>query len=378
MMAGYTAAVVSHGPSHGPRSRGYRIAAWAALAYSLVIIYASLQPFTGWRAAALPPGAFLTAPWPRWITLEDIGFNFFAYLPLGFLLTIALCARLHPRSAVLLSAAGCALLSLTLETAQQFLPVRIASAVDLLVNACGGAAGALIAPLFAPGRRLGEELSQLRGQVFVEGARADAVLVLTGLWLLALLHTPPLGLGHGDLRASLGPGAPLFAYSPDSYRLAEATAVMLGLTALGLMLAGVARSPGGAFWRTLALIAAAAFTLKTAAALLIQRADMPWAWLTPGFAAGFTAAVLLLPLLAQLPRRGRIAVALLAQTAALLLVNSAPDNPYRNLPLLLPPAGSGHFLSFTSMLRALSDLWPYLAALLLLFSVAGRLPGDRR
>ena len=160
MMAGYTAGIASH----GPRSRGYRIAAWAALAYSLVIIYASLQPLSGWHAAAAPFGAFLAAPWPRWITLEDIGFNFVAYLPLGFLMTLALCARLHPGSAVLLAASGCALLSLTLETAQQFLPTRFASTVDLLVNACGGGAGALIAPLFAPGRRLGEELSLLRGQ----------------------------------------------------------------------------------------------------------------------------------------------------------------------------------------------------------------------
>jgi hypothetical protein len=30
---------------------------------------------------------FLTAPWPRYITLEDIAVNVAAYVPLGFLLS---------------------------------------------------------------------------------------------------------------------------------------------------------------------------------------------------------------------------------------------------------------------------------------------------
>ncbi|MDP3137603.1 MAG: hypothetical protein Q8N17_14880, partial [Burkholderiaceae bacterium] len=96
--------------SHDFRLRGYRVAAMATVAYSLVIIYASLQPFTGWRVSPLPFGAFLSAPWPRWITSEDIVFNLAAYLPLGFLLALALCVRLHPRSAVLLAALCCAML----------------------------------------------------------------------------------------------------------------------------------------------------------------------------------------------------------------------------------------------------------------------------
>ena len=189
----------------GAMPRGYRVAAMAALAYSLVVIYASLYPFIGWQAIEIPFGKFLSAPWPRWITLEDVGFNFAAYLPLGFLLALALCAWLHPRSAVIIAAVACTMLSLVLETAQQYLPIRIASVVDLLVNSFGGAVGALLAPLFAPGHRLGEGLALLRNRWFVGGPRGDAVLVLAGLWLLTQLHPAPINMGNGDRPAGVLP-----------------------------------------------------------------------------------------------------------------------------------------------------------------------------
>lgn len=362
---------------HDFRSRGYRVASMAALAYSLVIIYASLQPFTGWQTEATPFGVFLIAPWPRWISLEDVVFNFAAYLPLGFLLALALCARLHPRSAVLLAALACTTLSFVLESAQHYLPVRIASTVDLLVNGCGGAAGALIAPLFAPGRLLGEELALLRNRWFVGGPRGDAVLVLAGLWLLTQLHAAPISMGNGDLRSSLQL-ASLFPYAPESYRYAEAGLVMLNITALGLLLASAARTTGSGYWRALTLLIAGACALKTAAALLILRAASPWNWLTPGFGMGLAAAAVLLLALVRLPPRGRAAAALLALLAAVALINCTPENPYRNVPPHLVPGRISHVLSFTNMIRALSDLWPFLALLFLLVSLPGRYAANRR
>ncbi len=371
-MPDYTAGAMPH----DFRSRGYRVAAMAALAYSLVIIYASLHPFTGWRTD-LPFGAFLFAPWPRWISLEDVGFNFAAYLPLGFLLALALCARLHPRNAVLLALISCVALSLVLESAQQYLPVRIASTVDLLVNACGGMVGALIAPLFAPGHRLGESLALLRHRWFIGGPRGDAVLVLAGLWLLTQLHAAPINMGNGDLRASLELIAQ-FAYTPESYRYAEAGIVLLNITALGLLLGSVARNIGSEYWRALALFIAGACVLKTLAAWLILRTPTPWNWLTPGFFMGLAAAIALLLVLVRLPPRGRGFAALLLLIAALVLVNSTPENPYRSLPVHLLPGRVGHFLSFTNMSRALSDLWPFLTLLFLVVSLPVRYASNHR
>lgn len=348
--------------------RGHRLAAIAALAYSLVIVYASLQPFTGWRMPPQPFGDFIFASWPRWITVDDILFNFVAYVPLGFLLALSLHRRQGALPAALLSSAACILLSVMLESVQQYLPARFASNVDLLVNSTGGTVGALMAPMFSPEQRLGQALSRLRYRWFEGGPRGDMVLVLSGLWLTAQLHVPLIAFGYGDLRGTLGFGA-LFAHAPDSYLVAEACVVALNVAGLGLLLATASRSTDFGYWRALMLLIAGACALKTAAAMLLLDASRPWSWWTPGLGVGIAAALVVLPLLHRLSHRGRTVAALLALLAAVVLVNSMPENPYRPAPAHLLAGRISHFLSFAGMLRALSDLWPFLAALFLLFSL---------
>ncbi len=358
-------------PTAAPR--GLRLAGMAALAYILVIIYASLQPFVDWRTLPGDFGAFLFESWPRWITVDDILFNFAAYVPLGFLLALTQSTRLSRNSAVVAATIICAGLSLLLETVQQYLPSRIASNVDLLVNSFGGAAGALVAPLFTPGQRLGRAVEQLRDRLFVSGAPGDAALTLAGLWLITQLHVSLIVFGNGDVRGMLHLGA-LFTHTPGSYLAAEAGVVMLNVLGLGLLLAGAARSTGSGYWRALVLIFAGAAALKTVVALLILRAPNPWVWLTPGVIGGFAGGLVLLLLLTQLPRRSRALFALLALTGAVALINIIPENPYRPAPPFQLLGRTGHILSFASMTRALSDLWPFLAMLAALFSLSARRP----
>ena len=64
--------------------------------------------------------------------------------------------------------------------------------------------------------------------------------------------------------------------------------------------------------------------------------------------------------------------------AAVVLVNCTPENPYRSVPIHLLPGRIGHFLSFSSMIRALSDLWPFLTLLFLLVSLPLRYAPNRR
>ena len=347
----------------------------AALAYILVIIYASLQPFIDWRGLSGDFGGFLFEPRPRWITVDDVLFNFAAYLPLGFLLALALCARWSTQAAVVLAAIACVALSFTLEAAQQYLPARIASNVDLLVNSIGGTVGALIALLFSPGQRLGRTVAELRKSWFVSGARGDAALILAGLWLITQLHATLIVFGNGDLRGSLNL-ARWFAHTPGAYLAAEAGVVMLNITALGLLLACAARDTAAGYWRALALIFASACVLKIAAATLLLRAPNPWSWLTPGVTMGCAAALVLLLVLTRLPYRGRAALAVLTLAGAVILVNIIPENPYRPTPPYLLLGRASHILSFTSMTRALSDLWPFLALLFALFSFTGRRPAN--
>lgn len=356
--------------AHGLQSRGYKLAGMAALAYSLVIIYASLQPFVDWRVAD-PFGAFLLAPWPRWITVDDIVFNLAAYIPLGFLLATSLRARRTPATAAMIAGLICAALSLALESVQQYLPARIASNVDFLVNSCGGVGGAMLAPLFSPGQRLGHTLVSFRNRGFVSGTPGDAVLVLAGLWLLTQLHAPVIALGNGDLRGSIG-WVELLRYTPATYLLAEAGVVMLNVTGFGMLLASAARDTGTGYWRALALLIAGACTLRAAAAALLLRTENSWSWLTPGFGLGLAAALVTLLALIRVPPRVRAALALFALLAAVVLVNMVPENPYRPVPSYLLAGRAGHLLNFAGIMHALSDIWPFLAIVFLLFSLPGR------
>ena len=50
-------------------------------------------------------------------------------------------------------------------------------------------------------------------------------------------------------------------------------------------------------------------------------------------------------------------------------INLAPDNPYQYVPPRLVARDAGHFLSFSSIVRALSELWPLLAIGFLLYAL---------
>ena len=60
------------------------------LVYVLLVAYASLYPFEGWRAVGLSPFAYLSAPWPRYVTAFDVVVNVAGYVPYGFLAVAAL------------------------------------------------------------------------------------------------------------------------------------------------------------------------------------------------------------------------------------------------------------------------------------------------
>jgi len=66
-----------------PRSNSTHLPQYFAVLYGAMIVYASLQPFSGW---VLPlPGTpyFLFAPWPPRYTRFDIAINVIAYVPFG-------------------------------------------------------------------------------------------------------------------------------------------------------------------------------------------------------------------------------------------------------------------------------------------------------
>jgi VanZ family protein len=340
------------------RRRSLHLVWLLAVAYLLVIAYASLQPFSGWWQPPPEIRGFLSAPWPPYITLEDVLVNISAYVPLGFLVARALMRRAGNRGAVLVAALFACLVSVAMEAAQMFMPTRIASNVDVLTNSIGGLIGALAAPLFAPPQLPGVRLARMRRAWFVYGPTADVGLVLLLIWLATQFNPTAQLFGTGNLRSTLDLPA-WFIHTPHLLVAAEASVAAFNILGLGLMAVALTRERVPRIAAVAALLAAA-FAAKAFTATIVGKSAGAFAWLTPGVGAGVLVAVLLLYPLSRLPRRAQWVLAALSFAAAIAAINVAPENPYQSVPPQLL-AGPTHFLSFSAIVRALSELWPFLA-----------------
>jgi VanZ family protein len=336
----------------------------------VVIAYTSLQPFSGWWIPPEEIRMFLSAPWPRYITLEDVIVNIAAYVPLGFLLARAFMARFSSARAVFIAAALACLFSVAMETIQMFMPARIASNVDVLTNGLGGLIGALAAPLFAPTHGLGRGLARLRERWFVHGLSADVGLVLVCIWLVTQLHPTAQLFGTGNLRETFD--LPVWViHTPQLLVAAEAVIAGLNMVGVGLVILALTREtiPRGA---AAAAALTAGLSVKALASFTLSKATGPFAWLTPGVLLGVLVSAILLFGLSHARRHLQWLLALCSFAAAILVINVGPENPYQNVPAQLVTAGPTHFLSFSGIVRTLSELWPFLAIVYVATVAAGR------
>jgi VanZ family protein len=346
-----------------------------AWAWTVLIVYASLFPFAGWR---WPPGMatweLLRLPWPRYFIPFDIVSNLLAYAPLGFLVCLA---RLrHGASMVAALVTGLlvgACLSYTMESTQHLLPQRVPSSLDWVLNAAGAALGAVLALLV-------QALGLLRRwqaarERWLERGNGGALALLV-LWPVALLFPTPVPLGVGQvgevLRNALSDGLadvpwaePVAAWLDAASAVPRALspqgeflAVMLGLLSPCLLAFAAAR-PG---WRRLLLAvgatvaAVAATTLSTA---LNFGPDHAMAWRTPDTLVAFGVALLLALSALWLQPRLAGALALIALTGLVVLVHQAPTDPY--FAQSLQGWEQGQFVRFHGVAQWVGRLWPYAA-----------------
>ena len=87
-------------PWHSRRSP---LARTACATYALLLLYAGLAPWSGWRDLGLNPFAYLAAPIPAHVTNFDLVVNVLAYLPFGALLVFALHPAKRGLTAVLIA-----------------------------------------------------------------------------------------------------------------------------------------------------------------------------------------------------------------------------------------------------------------------------------
>jgi VanZ family protein len=346
------------------------LAGYIALAYTLVIVYASMQPFSGWRMPSPEVLGFLIAPWPRYVTAGDIALNIAAYLPLGAVLFFALRPPLAPALAFVIATFLAALLSLLLESAQMFLPTRIASNVDLLSNSAGAALGAAGAALLAVKHN---PLAGLRARVVRPGPLGDYGLIVIALWVAIQFNPSSVAFGSGNLREVFGI-TPLFMHSSQAYLLGEAAVVALAAIVIALTISLLMQSRKYTL-RVMLITLLLTAVAKSIAAMTITRAGNWLQWLTPGVAAGLVVGAAGVALLIWLAPFARSIAAIVCVAGALAVINFMPDNPYQTLPPFLSGLPPTHLANFGSMVRLLAQLWPF-AALSLLIALARARPAD--
>ena len=349
-----------------------RFARLALAVYVLLVAYASLYPLSGWRDPGTPLFAFLPAPRPRWVTLFDVLSNVVGYLPLGVLCALALPPRRRGFAAIFVAAACGACLSVVLETAQNYLPPRVASNLDVLANTAGALIGGIVGSIAAPWLPGKDRLQRFRAETVLTGSEGDLGLVLLALWLFAQLNPTTLLFGAGDLRDlfadAVGP-----AHAPRLFVSVEALTAAGNYIAVGLLASLVAR-PAAPVRGALVGLLVAALAVRALAFAVLMPPGPPLAWLTQGALLGVAGGVAAALLAVALPRIARLAIAAVLLMGATVLVNLSPTNPYTAAMLKLWE--QGHFLNFNGLTRLVSVMWPF-AALAYLVLLAARGGSER-
>jgi len=350
-----------------------------------LIVYASLYPFDQWRDQGIAPWSFVTAPWPKYWTGFDVTFNVLGYAPLGFFLTLS-AMRLgwhwHP---VIWSTLAAGALSFCMEALQSYLPARVPSQTDFLLNTSGAWAGAFMASAL---EQLGllHRWSQFKLRWFVRDAHM--ALVLIALWPVALLFpvAVPLGLGQvwervEDGLTSAFEASPFEDWIPlRGFELepllpgAELLCVVLGLLIPCLLGYSVIRQMGQ---RVAYLVVVVAFALGMSAlsAALSYGPTHAWTWLDLpvmlGLGLGFALALVLVT------ASGRLCLALLmlALLVQQSVLNQSPESAY--FAQTLQTWEQGRFIRFNGLVQWLGWLWPYAVLVFALARLGRERPSER-
>jgi len=331
------------------------LARYLALAWLGLVIYGSLHPFSGWRDTGVSAFAFLEGAWPRYWTTFDLAANVAVYLPLGFLLTLAL-RRLRGRfTGMALATLLAGAISFGLESVQTWLPSRVPSNLDLACNTLGGLLGALWAQAVGP--RVLLRITALEHKLIAPVPHAELGLTLLGLWLLVPLSPETLLFGAGDLRGVLGL-PPAVPYAAPAFFALETGVIACNTLVIGLFARTLLAERTHPHLILVAFLVLA-LAIRTLAAAVLIAPHEALAWLTPGAQLGLLIGGVLLALMLMLPAPMRVALAGVALMAGTALVNLTPANPYSEA--ALATWRQGHFLNFNGLTRWVASLWPFVA-----------------
>ncbi|MGQ5524568.1 VanZ family protein [Chitinimonas sp. PSY-7] len=336
------------------------------LAWHAVILVTSLYPFTGWRYVGEPVFAFLSYPLPYYHTIADNSLNWLAYLPLGYAWAITFRCRWYAPILALLLGGG---LSAGIEFTQQFLPDRVASNLDILYNAMGAVCGALLAGLTTK-LLIVRAWYVLRKRWFADGALNDFGLTVLVLWLLTQLN-PAVPL-FGVVVQPQGIPQPWVSPIADALlflRALEMLGVMLSLLAVTLILVGILAHRRYAAIAIAALVSVSLLVKVIFAGMLLKPTEF-LAWFNLNVLMGALAAWALLAVLLKLKRRWQMLAALVSLGLAQLVEALWPLTASSHSMASLFKWSYGHLRDFNGLTQTLSEAWPWLATVYLVWRVA--------
>jgi len=324
--------------------------------YVLLILYASLSPFSGWQEQGLEFGEVLTSPLWQTYTAFDAITNCLAYVPLGMLLMLTLRAHWDARRSLLFATLGGLMLSFALEYLQMYLPSRISSNADILSNGMGGFAGALLALAIEP-RVWFVCATHWRIELFQRGHGVDFGLALVMLWMFAQINPSLPMLGNVFITEA---AHRIFMTMPEEpFNVWESIAVALNLMMIGLLLQTllhVRRHAVIALVLTLCVVALAKFI---AAAVLLKS----WAlllWLNSEAMLGIVVGLLLMWGMSWLRRPYLLWMAILAALAYFVLALWVLDGGTPSAAMRLYQWRYGHLLNYNGLSQMLSVMFPLL------------------
>lgn len=339
------------------------LALYLLLGYTLLILYASLSPFAGWRDPGIDPLAFVTEPLPYYVSKFDLTINAIAYIPFGFLITFVLLPVLRTLPAAIAGAAIGIALSFSMELAQGFLPGRVGNNLDLIANACGTLAGVLVCARAGTLPFATERLVRWRHRWFLPGRLADLGIALIGLWLFSQLD-PSLPL-LGIVFFSDGVQAQLAGLAANATsRVLGPISVALTLVSVGLMLMLIMRSHRATLAAVLLIVCLAAL-IKLVAAMVLLRAEAAFLWVSQEIVWALMAGALGLAVASALSRRSVQAICALALIGAIALSLYNPGDSVPFLSLRLFRWSYMQLLHYTGLAAAVAVMWPYAALVFL-------------
>jgi VanZ family protein len=341
------------------------------VAYTILILYASLYPFSGWQFENLAAFRAQISEWPRYWSKFDAVVNILGYMPFGSLIVFSLYPKVSRVWSILIAIiCGCAM-SLLMESVQYFLPSRVTSLLDLITNAAGSVLGALLGGLLLSLILENGRLQQLRSQwLQADSARETVVL---GLWPLAQIFPHAFLFGHGqvlpifslwceayldldiDLSAVLRNDLQL---SPEMYLLSETFITACGCSGAILICLSLLnrRAPKLVLAGILLLATLAVRALSSA---LMFEPDNAFLWLTPGAQGGMLISAIMLYGFSFAPNHAQRRLAIVLLSLSLLMVNLIPSNPY--FLHTLQTMVQGKMLNFYGAAQFLSVVWPFIA-----------------